>query len=369
MARGAQKVGEAFVELGGKTSPLAKDLNTAKQMTNSAMGEMGKMASRFAIGLAGAAGITGGAVGLVTGAVKEFAGFEESMAGALQEIANRGENVDDVMVNLAADFRAIKGEFRSGIMGAGISSRQLAGMARSLLLAGIGVDDFASKARAAIYHSDRMGISIEEATKRMVQVFEGAPAVTAFRLPIAETIPAPEQFAEVIARGQDISVATTKLRTMSGAWQRFSRLWSDFFALVGAGVGAATPLAMSPEDIARLRKQAARQARDLTGKSAEERAARRRMGGISEAGVLTDDEIDNRIRARDAKDRPRLPLEYARPPAPNEVFRPGKAEGLLEELVNVVKDAVEQRGEQDRTYMRERGLDSPVRIDYVPVED
>lgn len=361
---GAEKIGEAFVEMGAKLAPLKKDFDTAKSMTGGAIAEMGKMTSRFAIGLAGKAGLVGGAVALATKSVTEFAGVEMSLATVMQEMARRGEDVDAVMAQLAEGFKEVKTEFRAGALGAGISTRELSNLAKAFLLSGIGVEDFASKARAAIFHSDRLGISLEETAKRMVQVYEGAPAVTTFRLPVSPELPAPMQFAEVLESGQDISAATIKLKTMSGAWRRFSRLTSDFFALLGAGIGVATPLALGEKDFAKLKTTTQRDAARLSGKTAAERRARMMTPGSSVRDVLTDEELTAPARARTG---------LMGPPAP--IPQPGAGpagEGLgpkLDTIIELIREGVGEAGAAEtRPFFLGRHMDSEVRIDTIPTE-
>jgi hypothetical protein len=206
----------------------------------------------------------------------------------------------------------------------------------------------------------------------MVAVYEGAPAVTQLRLPISPELPAPIQFEEVIKTGQDISAATTKLKTLSGLWQRFSRLSSDFFALVGAGVGVATPLGLDKQAFDKLRSTTDRDAQRLRGKTAAERRARRLTPGSVARDVLTDEELGVRglgIRGLTPGQRQAIPGLMG---TPAEVPQPAGEPlgGKLDTIIDILREGVIEAGDSGTRpfWVGQQQLEPEIRIDTIPAE-
>lgn len=308
---GAEKIGEAFVELGGDLSPLKKSLDQAKSMTNAAVAGMGKVAGAVPIGaagaaagkVAGAAGIAGGLAGTlasITKGIMAVAELEDHVLTLTALWARLGKDSSVELDRLRNKVVELQAEFSGPLGISPISDQAAFGMARALRTAGISLEDFDKLARAAIGNADMLGISVEDSVQRMISVWKGAAAIDLFKIDVAPQLPANAQFLEAIAAGVDrFAVALKKLDTIGGKGRilkgaaaegalGLGKMLSDF----GQRLGLLRPSENVQLDIANAADAAAA---NVTGKTRAERRRRAGAVGVPGMGVLSDEEQAARL--------------------------------------------------------------------------
>lgn len=280
---GAEQVGAAFVDIGGKIEPLGKAFDEAKRVTTSSMNEMGKIAQRAASGMGaafGKMGIPTSISAVVSRAIDDFTDLESAVARLWQQLPRHYQDAGKAMAMLQKQADAVKKEYR------GISDKEIANIAAAFVTAGVPVDDFDKKLRAVIGHASALGIGLQDTTQRMISVWHGAAAVQALKVPIAAEAPAPMQFDAAMGLGaQFFKTEQEKLRgTLSGRMKAITTKISDWWT---GQIGFGAVSRGAAEDIVRAADKAQTAA---TGKTAAQRARRRgfRPGGA--AGVLSDTE-------------------------------------------------------------------------------
>jgi hypothetical protein len=286
---GAEKIGEAFVEFGGKKDTLAQDLKDAKRMTNTAFAEMGQMASRVSAGFVGAAAAVGAPtswLAMAYKAVTDFMGLEDSVNDLRVSLTRMGEDGDAGVRKVLDTAHELQTEFR------GISLVEVFGIARNLAQAGVPLDDLDAKLRAIIGHAGQLNMSFEEVTQRLIDIRQkGGSAVDLLKVPVAPGIPAGEQFAQSIAQGVALfPTAKARLDSLEGRWNIFKASFEDVFTVLGAWSTTMTGLSpglKAPEGLGAAAEGAAKV---MTGKTAAQR--KRRKGFTSgAAGVLREEDL------------------------------------------------------------------------------
>jgi hypothetical protein len=357
---GAEKIGEAFVEMGAKLDPLKKDFDTAKGLTNSTIAEMGKTASRFSLGLGAKLGMPASVAALATKGVESFSAFEDSVNDLRVRFAEMGLDADKELKKLWESTHRLTREYEA------ISMREIFGAAQQFAEAGVALDDFDSMINAVIGHSGQLNLSLEDVVGRMIAIRQqGAAAVTSLKVPIAPDYPAQEQFNAALQHGNELfETERLKLQSLKGVIQSWTSVLSDAWTALGKFVGGITGLRTTPETAKAISEAAGAAALSRTGKTPAQRAKRRSMTGLPFADVLTDEELA-------APARPTT--GFIGPPAP--IPQPGAGpagEGtasILREILETVKGAVETAGAPEtRPFWLGRHMESEVRLDTIPTE-
>lgn len=357
---GAEKIGEAFVEMGAKLDPLKKDFDSAKGLTNSTIAEMGKTASRFSLGLGAKLGIPASVGALATKSIQDFAGLEDSINDLRVRLAQMGLDGDTEIGKLRISAKNLQQEFRA------ISLAEFFGAARQFAESGVSLDNFDEKMRAVIGHSGQLNLSLEDVVGRMIAIRQqGAAAVTALKVPIAPDYPAQEQFNAALKQGlQLFESEKAKLDSLRGRWEKIKATVSDYVTILGAAIGHATKLGTTPEAAKGISGAAERAASDITGKTPAQRAKRRGMTGLPFADVLSDEELAGPMRPTTGFTGPPVPI-----PQPGAGPAGDGATSILREILETVKGAVETAGAPEtRPFFLGRHMESEVRLDVVPTE-
>jgi len=295
---GAEKIGEAFVEFGGKKDALRKDLNDAKRMTNSAFSEMGKMSDRLGSSLLQVGKVAAGAVGAgsigaaITTGLSAGADLQDAVQDMISELA-RGFGADQALPELQKVHDQIEA-IKTATKGA-FSTREIQRVVRIFQEAGVPLDNLTELVKALVGHSGQLNIALEETARRYAAVAQkGADAVDLFKAPISPGIPALAQAAAVRDIGLErFPAEIAKLDSLTGLLKQTSAIISNVAGRFGLGIGVLLGKSPSMDELQNIADAAAQARRAETAKTSEE-IARRRLLKPGQGGILTDEELRQR---------------------------------------------------------------------------